>query len=170
MDETLRARAAAWYYRETFGLTRPPPQMEHRPLTIALISVAASDRNISTTERNWIIGLFAIRGYPEQAVKAVMSTNSSELGKIRQLVLDNDDLRKNARLIVYDAIRVASQEGYSNTEQRAVRELAAALGVEDVVVEQIEAMVRDEDEARIRRIRLLFPEGHPSLDPRFAAQ
>jgi uncharacterized membrane protein YebE (DUF533 family) len=170
MDESLRGRAASWYYRETFGLTRPPPAMEYRALTIAMVSVAASDGSISTPERNWIIGLFAIRGYPETAIKAVMGINSTELSKLRQLARDNEDLRKNARLLIYDAIRVAGLEDYSRAEQRAVRALADALGVDDATVEGLEAMVKDEDEARRRRIRLIFPEGHPSLDPRFAGK
>lgn len=170
MDDTLRARAATWYFRETFGLNRPPPTVEYKGLTIAMVTVAASDRNISTAERNWIIGLFSIRGYPESAVKAVMGTNSTDLSKLRQLILDNDDLRKNARLLVYDAIRVAGLEDYNRSEKRAVRELAGALGIDDAVVEELEAMVDDENQARLRRIRLLFPDGHPNLDSRFASK
>jgi uncharacterized membrane protein YebE (DUF533 family) len=167
-DDSLRGRAANWYFRETFGLTRPPPTMEYRALTIAMVSVAGSDGSISTAERNWIVGLFAIRGYPERAVKEVMGMNTTEISKLRQLIRDNEELRKNARLLVYDAIRVAGLEDYSVSEQRVVRELATALGVDENTVEQLEALIKDEDDARLRRIRLLFPEGHTNLEPRYA--
>jgi hypothetical protein len=168
MDDTLRERAAAWYYRDHFGLAKPPPAMEYRAMAIALVSVAGSDREISIPERNWIVGYFATKGYPAEAVRAAMAANASDITKLGKLV-DNDELRMNSRMLVYDAIRVASQEGYSATEEKAVREVAFSIGLDEAAVRDIEALVRDEEQARLRRIRVLFPDGHPNLDPRYAA-
>jgi hypothetical protein len=76
-------------------------------------------------------------------------------------------LRKSARILVYDAIRVAAVDGYRPGEEKAVREVAALLGLDDAAVSAIEELVREEEKLRARRIAVLMPEGHPFLDPRF---
>lgn len=166
MDDALRVRAAVWYYREHFGFAKRPPEADLRLMAIALVTVANGDRQITPQERNWLVGYFAAKGYPPEAVKEAMSLAPLEPGKIAEM-LQSDVLRTNARILIYDAIRVASVDGYRPGEEKAVREMASALGMDEAAVAEVEGLVREEHELRARRIKILMPEGHPYLDERY---
>lgn len=167
MDDTLRDRAANWYYREHFGLAKPPPELDLRAMAIALATVANGDRQVTPDERNWIVGYFAAKGYPASVVREAMAAAPVDLKAIPDL-MQTGTLRKSARILVYDAIRVAAVDGYHAGENKAVREVAFALGLDEQAVTDIEALVRDEAELRARRIGVLMPEGHPNLDTSYS--
>ena len=166
MDDALRDRAAAWYYREHFGLVKPPAEVDLRTMAIALATVANGDSKITTEERNWMVGYFAAKGYSPLVVRDAMAASPADLGKLRDL-MQTGSLQKSARVLVYDAIRVAAVDGYGPGEGKAVREVAFALGLDEQAVLDIEALVREEESVRIRRVAVLMPEGHPYLDPRY---
>lgn len=166
MDENLRTRSAAWYYREHFGFNKPPPQTDLRAMAIALVTAAHGDRQISIDERNWIVGYFAAKGYPIEVVREAMGVGPAEGGKVPD-ILNTPSLRKSARILVYDAIRVAAVDGYREGEMKAVRDVAFSLGLTEEAVRDIEALVHDEEALRERRVAVLMPEGHDFLDPKY---
>jgi tellurite resistance protein len=166
MDDTLRDRASVWYHREHFGFARPPAELDLRLMAIALATVANGDRQVTPDERNWIVGYFAAKGYPASVVREAMAAAPVDLKSIPDL-MQTGTLRQSARVLVYDAIRVAAVDGYKAGEDKAVREVAFSLGLDEQAVAEIEALVRDEEALRARRIAALFPAGHPNLDPRF---
>lgn len=165
MDDTLRDRAAAWYHREHFGFAKPPPEGDLRALASALATAANGDLKITPEERNWMVGYFAAKGYPAEVVRQTMATPPVDLEKLKEL-MGTGTLRMSGRILVYDAIRVAAVDGYGPGEARMVREVASALGVDEESVQAIEALVRDEEAMRARRIAVLMPDGHPYLEPR----
>ena len=61
--------------------------------------------------------------------------------------------------MLHDAIRVASADGYSDEERKAVREAAKLLGVEQSVLTQIEALIEADAAGARARMALLFPDG-----------
>jgi hypothetical protein len=166
MDETLRDRAAAWYWHDHFGLSKPPPELDLKQMAIALATVANGDRQVTPDERNWIVGYFAAKGYSPAVVREAMAVAPVDVAKVRDL-MQTGTLQKIARILVYDAIRVAAVDGYKAGEDRAVREVAMALGLDEQAVNDIEALVREEEALRARRVAVLMPEGHPHLDPRY---
>lgn len=165
MEDVLRDRAAAWYHREYFGFSKPPTQVDLRAMAVALVTVANGDRQITVEERNWLVGYFAVKGYPAEVVREAMALAPVDLSSITELMAP-DHLRKSARILIYDAIRVAAVDGYRPGEEKAVREVAFSLGLDEAAVAQIEELVREEDSLRTRRIAVLMPDGHPFLDPR----
>jgi tellurite resistance protein len=167
MDDALRDRAASWYHREHFGFTKPPPEPDLQAMAIALVTVANGDRQVTPDERNWIVGYFAAKGYSPVVVRQAMAVAPIDLRAIPEL-MQTGTLRNSARILVYDAIRVAAVDGYHPGENKAVREIAFALGLDEQAVADIEALVREEEALRARRIAVLMPEGHPHLEPRFA--
>jgi hypothetical protein len=167
MDDALRDRASAWYHREHFGFSKPPAEIDLRAMAIALVTVANGDHQVTLDERNWIVGYFAAKGYPANVVRDAMAAAPVDLGAIPDM-MQTGTLRKSARILVYDAIRVAAVDGYRAGEDKAVREVAFALGLDEQAVADIEALVREEEALRARRIAVLMPEGHPHLDPRYA--
>jgi hypothetical protein len=166
MEDVLRDRAAAWYHREHFGFSKPPPHLDLRAMAIALVTVANGDRQITTEERNWLVGYFAAKGYPQDIVREAMAVAAVDLAAIPELMAPSN-LRKSARILIYDAIRVAAVDGYRAGEEKAVRDVAFALGLDEAAVAEIEALVREEEALRARRIAVLMPDGHPFLDQRF---
>ena len=78
--------------------------------------------------------------------------------------MDLGILRDSARILIYDAIRASSIDGYGAGEHEAVRQAAALLGIDESSVVAMEALVKEEEALKTRRIALLMPEGHPNLD------
>jgi hypothetical protein len=111
MDDALRDRAASWYHREHFGFTKPPPELDLRAMAIALVTVANGDRQVTPDERNWIVGYFAAKGYSPIVVRDAMAAAPIDLRAIPEL-MQTGTLRRSARILVYDAIRVAAVDGY----------------------------------------------------------
>ena len=72
-------------------------------------------------------------------------------------------LKASGRILVYDAIRAASVDGYHAGEAAAVRRIAQALGIEVSAVEEIERLVDVERDLKQKRVHLLMPQGHPNL-------
>jgi hypothetical protein len=75
-------------------------------------------------------------------------------------------LRASRRILVYDAVRAASADGYDAGEKRVVRDVAGALGLDEAAVAQIDALVAEERALKLKRIDVLMPDGHPNLAPR----
>ncbi len=167
MSDELRDLAAAWYYREHFGFVTPPPRLEPeaaRRMAIALLSTANGDGEVSEAERTWALGYFAAKGYPGEVIDEARRLTAGDLDAIPAL-MELGVLRPSGRILLYDAIRVASADGYHPSEMRAVRTVARALGVPEATVAEIEALVAEEAALRTRRIELLMPDGHPCLGP-----
>ncbi|HLE97704.1 MAG TPA: hypothetical protein VI997_10075 [Candidatus Thermoplasmatota archaeon] len=66
-------------------------------------------------------------------------------------------LRPLARLILYDAIRVAAADGFGPVERDAARRAAERLGLDPGLVPAIEGLLGVEEALRAARLRLLSP-------------
>ena len=74
---------------------------------------------------------------------------------------------QSGRILVYDAIRASSVDGYKSGERAAVRNVAKALGIDEEGVTELEQLVAEEQALTRRRIKVLRPSGHPNLDPKY---
>jgi uncharacterized membrane protein YebE (DUF533 family) len=160
----VQTRAVAWIYSEMFGFKKAPPLSDPevvRNMARALVAAAGGDGDLSSAERTWITGYLAAKGYPADALAEVDAAVAPphEVSALMELGI----LKKSGRILVYDAIRAASADGYSPREQAAVRGVASALGIADAEVAAIEQLVADEHALKARRIATLMPDGHPNL-------
>jgi tellurite resistance protein len=168
MSDELRDLASAWYYRDHFGFVTPPPRIEPvaaRNMAVCLLAIANGDGEVSAEERSWALGYFATKGYPAEVIAEARSLGGADLGTIPTL-MEAGVLKASGRILLYDAIRVASADGYHPAEMRAVRTVARALGVPETAVAEIEELVAEEAALKARRIAVLMPDGHPCLGPK----
>jgi hypothetical protein len=166
MIEQDSERAVPWFYYEQFGFSKAPPLTDShvvRNMALALMLAASGDGTLSESERQWILGYFAVKGYPRHVIDEVAAMAKRDLSRLPHL-MDLGILRDSGRILVYDAIRASSIDGYGAGEHEAVRQAAALLGIDEASVVAMEALVSDERALKQRRIALLMPDGHPNLD------
>ena len=161
--------AATWYYGEHFGFATAPSQTDRevtRNMALAVLAVANADGQVSPEERAWLVGYFAAKGYPSEVIAEVQTLTPPDLAAVPAL-MDLGILRLARRILIYDAIRAASTDGYHPREREAVRTVASALGVDVPTVEELERQVEAEEALKVKRIKLLMPDGFPNLHPRY---
>jgi uncharacterized membrane protein YebE (DUF533 family) len=164
MDDA-RSLAVAWYYREHFGFTKAPPLSDPevvRNMARALVAVAGADGDLSDSERSWILGYLAAKGYPSDVLVEVAREGTEPPEKVHEL-MELGILAKSGRILIYDAVRAASADGYAPDERKTVHEVAAELGLTAQDVRAIEDLVQAEIALKERRIATLMPGGHPNL-------
>jgi uncharacterized membrane protein YebE (DUF533 family) len=163
--------AVEWYYLEHFGFSKAPPQTDAevvRNMALALVMTASGDGNLSEEERRWIKGYLSAKGYPSAVIAEVSEMSASGIDSLREL-MQVGILSKSGRILIYDAIRASSADGYTEGERAAVRRAAKTLGIDEETVAELEQLVVDEEAQKARRIRLLMPAGHPNLDRKYQA-
>lgn len=169
VESSSQTRAVEWFYLEHFGFSKAPPQTDAevvRNMALALISAAGGDGDLSREERNWIVGYFAAKGYPPEIIEEVARISGPDIAGLPDL-MQVGILRNSGRILVYDAIRASSVDGYTEGERAAVRKAASLLGIDEASVAALEQLVVDEHALKARRIKLLMPTGHPNLDSKY---
>ncbi len=159
-----RAReiTAKWYYEELWSweLDEICTGRERPTFLKALLCIANGDGLLTAAERKWVIGRAAAGGAPEDLLDELEAYAADE--DVNDVVGQTLATNKSRNAVIYFAIRAAGSDGeYSDGEQKATRKAAAALGISEGVVKQIERQVEDEDRAKERRIALCFPDGNP---------
>ncbi len=152
---SLEIDATLWIMDELYGIKEVPPQQDYESFTKAVLICAKGDGTISPEERGWFAGRSA----------AYRNTKGYELAKI---YAGDDDLqevlagsanvasRKGRLIIIYVAIQTCTADGeYHSGEQEKVREMAAKLGIEESVVQEIEQLCVEEAEIRKKRLAIL---------------
>lgn len=127
---------------------------------------ANADGQVTSTERAWLVGYFAAKGYPSEVIEEVEKMAPPDLSAVPPL-MDLGILKMAGRILIYDAIRAVSAGGYHPSEREAVRTVARALHVDAATVDELERQVEAEEEMKARRIKLLMPDGSPNLHPRY---
>jgi uncharacterized membrane protein YebE (DUF533 family) len=170
MDEVASEGLAwEWLYREHFGFSKAPPQTDAevvRNMALSLVAAASGDGELSDAERRWILGYITAKGYPASVVAEIANLSAVDVGSLPDL-MSLGILQKSGRILIYDAIRASSVDAYSRGERAAVRKAAAMLGIDEPTVVALEQLVAEEHALKARRIKLLMPNGHPNLDPKY---
>jgi uncharacterized membrane protein YebE (DUF533 family) len=158
-----RTRAAQWLYLDHFGFSKAPAETDAevvRKMALALMTAAIGDGQPSDAERRWILG------YPPAVIEEMSKMSVANMAALPEL-MQVGILRQSGRILVYDAIRAASVDGYKSGERAAVRRTAQLLGIDEKGVIELEQLVADEEALKPRRIKVLMPSGHLNLDPRY---
>lgn len=157
-----RTLTAQWYYKELWGwdLEEVCTGPVRGTFLKALLTCANGDGALAPAERKWVIGRAAAGGAPDELLAELQSYSANE--DITEIVGRTLTTDKSRRAVVYFAIRAASSdEAYSSGEKQSIRKTAAAMGIDESVVEEIEALVIEEERLKAKRIRLCFPDGDP---------
>lgn len=130
-----------------------------------LLMIAAGDGVVSDIEWRFFVGRAKAMGIPDQMIeKWKFDYTKGDLeGDVKRFW----ELHGNQRAysFLYDAIKLASADGYADGEKLALRKAAKVCGVSESIVLQLENLVAMEAAVRELRITLLYPEGSPFHDP-----
>lgn len=130
-----------------------------------LMIVCSKDGVFSDTERDWVIGYAASLGADDAmisrleryahkiAVSDSKRLNATLKKHLLQILEDSIDSAVRQEWI-YDAIRAASSDGYSDGEKHAVREAAAIMGIDERKVVELEILVLEEAVIKAKRYLL----------------
>lgn len=147
------------FVHQIYGLDRKaqaavPAELAHLHGTAVLL-VAASDGKLSVAELDYWIAYTIGLGTPPEVAEQWRSFNPSE----RDLTDVFRELRayRDAAMVLYDAIKVASVDGYHDKERTAVRKAAAQLRIDGDTVQALEGLVQAEIGLRLARVALLTP-------------
>ena len=157
-----REITAKWYYKELWGwdLDEICTGPERGVFLKSLLTCANGDGLLTASERQWVIGRAAAGGAPEALLEELESYPATE--DIVDIVGSTLATNKSRRAVVYFAIRAASSDGdYSELEKVAIRKIAKSMDISETEAEQLEDLVRREDELKAERIRRCFPDGDP---------
>lgn len=117
----------------------------------AILTIAAAD-GLSERERDYFLNLARGMGMPDAAVAAYAKYDPSS-EKLDDLLAPLRG-RQPVPYLLYDAIKVASVDGYTDKERAKVDSAARALGVRLDVVRTLEGLVAAEAAIRDARIGL----------------
>ena len=128
--------------------------VEHRDrYARAILTIAAAD-GLSDSEAEYFANLSAIMQMPEEMIAHYLKydTSSTSLEELLSPLHDAVPGAHPAGYLLYDAIKVASVDGYSEKERAKVAEGAKLLGVSAEHLAQLEGLVAAERGLRTVRI------------------
>ena len=143
---------------EDFGLTVPPREGVMAEAGKLLLALVGADGGVSAVERQAFGDLFRSYGVP---LREVTEAERFDPRTVKLETLVTDTTRRIARPLLYDAIRVARQDGFQAKERAATMRAATALGVDPQLVPALEAQITlDEAVLEARTLLLQVPPEH----------
>jgi tellurite resistance protein len=119
---------------------------------LAVLKIVAAD-GLADRERWAFTELARHVGVPEHVVDALVKTDLATIDLAQVLAGFRDGVP--ARAMLYDAITVASVDGYTAEERKFARHAAELLGVDERAVRTIESIVAGEHAMRELKASLL---------------
>lgn len=146
-----------WRY-DQFGSTMLMPPHLAPEIGKAILIVASGDGDLSERERSWFFGMGKAFGVPNEVIEGVMKFDPR--GETLETYL-TPAVKLYARVILYDALRCAASDGFTEKERQMTRKAAKLLGVDASVVPWMESVLVLENHVRQARIELLSPDASP---------
>ena len=140
----------------------------------ALCNAAGGDGSTSPSERQWIKGVFSVKGYLPSVIAKIDELADEAEKKSPETVAEDaaeamtvGTLPYAAPCIIYDCIKAASEDGLDRKEWTVIKMIAEKMGVDEDHVENMKACVEEEEALKKKRLALCFPKGHPVLDDKY---
>jgi uncharacterized tellurite resistance protein B-like protein len=153
-----------WLLREMWGFPAGVPEDERLDYLRAIMACARGDGVLHPGERDWVIGYGAACGAYQSTVNALERYEADE-DVLDILERNMPSAQSWARVALFDAIRAAAADhDYDDDEKRAIRRVAARLGIDDRIVTALEAVYLAEQELKQKRIGLVFGDEVPYQD------
>lgn len=121
----------------------------------AILVCTKGDGVISEPEREWVLGFAVSREMPESVMKEAREYDANE--DIADILSRNPVVKKGKQGTIYWAIKACSaDEDYNDDEKAAIRKMASLMEISDEIVEQIEAVIIEEQILREKRNTLIY--------------
>src|SRR5262245_36349910 len=122
-----------WLLKEMWSFPNGVPEDQRLEYLKAIMAVARGDGELTPGEKSWVIGYGAACGAHQATVDALIAYEGDE--DVVDILNRNMPVAKTwGRVAVYDAIRAAAADrDYNDEEKKAVRHMAAHMGIGDDV-------------------------------------
>lgn len=140
--------------REYYGVTSPIPPEVQMKVGKAILCVAGADGDLSPTEMNYFLGVSKTMGLTDAHLEELMKFDY-RAARLSDLL--DKSTKPLARIVLYDALRVARADRVNPPEREAAIKMAKLLGLDPGLVTAIEGVLGIEDSLNAARIRLLSP-------------
>lgn len=150
-----------WLLKEMWGFPSGVPEEQRLEFLKTIMVCARGDGELAKGEKAWVVGYGAACGAHQSTVDALEAYKAEE--DILDVLNRNMPIAETwKRVTIFDAIRAASADDhYHEEEQAIIRRVASHIGVPEEIVIEIEALFREEQELKKRRLALMFPEDSP---------
>jgi hypothetical protein len=150
-----------WVLREEEGFSGLPRTSDLEIYMKALLICANGDERITEQEREWVLGIAAAMGLPEETVERLTSYEAKD--DLNSLLAGGVETGKGApRSLIYNAIRACVSDGeLSEAELATIEKAASIMNVPAAVVGELQEIVLQQATLRERRLELVFPDGIP---------
>lgn len=147
-----------------YGMRFPLPRSFYTEASRLVLAIVGADDKVSPAERATWEASARFWGLAEEEIKEASRLDVSK-ASIESLV--TPQLRAAAGMLLYDAVRIASVDGFHDKERQVTVKAARALGLEPTIVPAIEGLVSISNVVLEARHRLLqVPTQHVGNGPR----
>jgi hypothetical protein len=159
MATNVAQLARAWLSHELWGI-EPREDRDLVAVAKAVLICAQGDRQLSPAERNWIIGAYAARGVPAALIDEFRTYEGKD--DLAAVLAGTSVQHAAPRMVVYFAMQACAADGELHPlEVAAIVKMGGLLGVSEDVVKQLRAVFEEEQALRLKRIKLVLPDGPP---------
>jgi tellurite resistance protein len=146
------------YIKEHYGSAPDEPPRNDQVVNFAkaLKIIASADGEMSDMEWNTYAHIGRMCGASEELLSEVRAFDGRH-AKLDDYLKGISDDNGRARQMLYDAVMVASSDGYAKQEREATARAGQLLGIDRAIVQAIEAMAESEVALRRARGALLVP-------------
>eukprot|EP01126_Amoeba_proteus_P023473 TRINITY_DN2358_c0_g2_i12.p1 TRINITY_DN2358_c0_g2~~TRINITY_DN2358_c0_g2_i12.p1 ORF type:complete len:178 (-),score=20.89 TRINITY_DN2358_c0_g2_i12:260-793(-) len=157
---STRTVIAKWYFNEFWHCKRLPNDEVCFEYVRALMNLAGADGVLADDERAWILGSNAAKGVSEKILDYIRTYQPSPRD-LELVITQKQVFTQNAsRPLLFEAFLAASADNeLHELEKEAIYRIGRAMGLDDVVLKQIEDLAVHERVHRQRVVDLTFPEG-----------
>ena len=145
--------------REIYGVALEWPLEVIQAYIPVLLKIVGGDGEVSDMEWDYLLGRARAMGIPDELIHSWTLIDHHEVdlkSAVQKLyeVAGSD----GSYAFLYDAIKVSSADGYHEAERELLLAAAETLEIPLALVQQIEALVRIEEQVRRMRVELLYPQ------------
>lgn len=151
----IKKDAKLWMMDELYGIEEVPPDEDSETFTKAVLICAKGDGTISPEERAWFVKCSAAY---QNTIGYELAKNYTGDDDLQEVLGKSSNVasRKGRLIIIYVAIKTCGADAkYNSEEEKKVRQMAAQLGIEESVVQEIEQLCMEEEEMRQKRLAIL---------------
>jgi tellurite resistance protein len=150
-----------WLFKEKYTFGDVPDADAYRGYLKSVMICVNGDNELSTAERDWIVGFASAYGASSSLVEELKQYEATD--DIESVISQAPPAADHSRrYLIYDAINACSADGfYHAKEKETVAKMAAKLGIDADIVKQIEEICAEEARIREKRQALMYPSGAP---------
>ncbi|WP_204030472.1 hypothetical protein, partial [Sinosporangium siamense] len=152
-----RTIGGEWLFKYYWSFDTVPAASDFEQYAKAVMICASGDGSVTPGERSWIMGYFAALGCTEDLLDLLATYTADE--PIEAVLAQSKPVNVSTRALIYDAIRACAADGALHPEEIArIRHMNHVLGLPGQVVDDWLAYHTEEDDIRLRRVEMTWPD------------